>query len=407
MTVFTSSNFASSVHGGATWREAAKQILDDLSDVQTEDAPFNLGFLYVTDHLANDVGAILNLFQSVLGIDQWVGSVGISVCGSDKVYSDEIGIAAMITRMDEDDFKIMKSATDHKDWIDEKHPMLVLAHAHPHEDYNELDTTLKAIEENTNGFILGGISLCRPDKIAEQPDSKIKGINMKGGLDSIAFAHTVKVASMMSQGCKPIGDIHTITRCDGVTIWTLDDVSPQDVFENDLREFAISKIGQDPNDIVIESAEDLPDEYKHVFKGEVMTAFPLPDTDINEYIVRPILGMNENGTIMVQNICETNQRILFVHRDDETVRQDLSKELVDLRARIEHEYGAITPNTIKGGIYISCAARAFTDDGKTNTSEIDLIREVLGDFPLAGYYSGGEIKGTRLYAFTGMLILFL
>ena len=406
MTVITSSSFASSVHGGATWREAAKQVLDDLSDVMTEDHTFTLGFVYVTDHLAADVGAIINLFQSVLGIKNWVGSIGIAVCGADKIYTDEIGIAAMITRMEADDFAIMKNPADHTEWITEKQPVLVLSHAHPHKDYNDFDHNLKMIEEQTNGFLLGGVSLCRPDKIPDKMPVH-DAINTSGGIDTIAFAGHVKIASMMSQGCKPIGEMHTITRCDGVMIKALDGMSPQDVFENDLKNFATNKIGENPDNIIVEDADTIPDEYKAMFQGEVMTAFSLPDTDTNEMIVRPILGINDNGTMMVQHHCEANERMMFVHRDDVTVAEDLSVELLNLRKRITHEYGELTNGRIKGGIYISCAARAFTDNGAANTSEINLIRDILGEFPLAGFYSGGEIKGTRMYAFTGILIIFL
>jgi small ligand-binding sensory domain FIST len=39
--------------------------------------------------------------------------------------------------------------------------------------------------------------------------------------------------------------------------------------------------------------------------------------------------------------------------------------------------------------------------------EMELIREGLGTFPLIGFYAGGEISNNRLYAYTGVLTLFL
>ena len=36
-----------------------------------------------------------------------------------------------------------------------------------------------------------------------------------------------------------------------------------------------------------------------------------------------------------------------------------------------------------------------------------MIRNELGDFPLAGFYANGEISHNRLYTYTGVLSLFL
>jgi small ligand-binding sensory domain FIST len=36
-----------------------------------------------------------------------------------------------------------------------------------------------------------------------------------------------------------------------------------------------------------------------------------------------------------------------------------------------------------------------------------LAGEQLGDFPLVGFYAGGEISNARLYGYTGVLVLFI
>jgi small ligand-binding sensory domain FIST len=36
-----------------------------------------------------------------------------------------------------------------------------------------------------------------------------------------------------------------------------------------------------------------------------------------------------------------------------------------------------------------------------------MIRDTLGDFPLAGFFGNGEIFGRRLYGYTGVLVVFL
>ena len=66
MPVFTSSDFASCIASGTDWRDTSKKVLEQLESVKTEGKKFNIGFLYLSDNLANDAGSILALFQSVL-----------------------------------------------------------------------------------------------------------------------------------------------------------------------------------------------------------------------------------------------------------------------------------------------------------------------------------------------------
>jgi small ligand-binding sensory domain FIST len=43
----------------------------------------------------------------------------------------------------------------------------------------------------------------------------------------------------------------------------------------------------------------------------------------------------------------------------------------------------------------------------TDSEEMKLVREELGDLPVAGFYANGEISHTRLYGYTGVLTVFL
>jgi small ligand-binding sensory domain FIST len=61
---------------------------------------------------------------------------------------------------------------------------------------------------------------------------------------------------------------------------------------------------------------------------------------------------------------------------------------------------------IKGGVYCTCVARGPNLFGE-NAEELGAIRDVLGDFPLVGFFANGEICHNRLYGYTGVLALFL
>lgn len=146
-------------------------------------------------------------------------------------------------------------------------------------------------------------------------------------------------------------------------------------------------------------------------------AFPVSGSDQGDYLVRNIISVDEEQkSIDIAQVPSTGDQMLFVHRDNETVRQDLSATLCKLHKRLQRENDGFQP---KGAIYISCVARAFNDFNppepdqdplqlpQDKGGEMALIREIMGDMPLAGFYASGEINAARLYGYTGILILFL
>ena len=64
MSLYTSSQFAAASATGTDWRDTSKAVLEKLEEVRTDGHQFNFGFLYITDHLADDAQSILNLFKS-------------------------------------------------------------------------------------------------------------------------------------------------------------------------------------------------------------------------------------------------------------------------------------------------------------------------------------------------------
>ena len=60
------------------------------------------------------------------------------------------------------------------------------------------------------------------------------------------------------------------------------------------------------------------------------------------------------------------------------------------------------------GVYFNCSSRGEALYGRTNV-DTQIIREILGEFPLIGFYGGYEMaqmtKGVQLYTYTGVLVL--
>ncbi len=418
MTLTTSTRFASVLVDGADWRETAKHALEELQSARTDDDGMNLGFIYITDALAEDAGSIITLFKSVTGIEHWVGCTGIGVAGNGAEIVDKPAISAMIGAFDMQDvlfFTAHHESVKSLDkliapWLKTHQPMLVLAHGQGEAD-NLPVYTLDQVAESFGGFVAGGMTSSRVRHLHFGKEISEKGF---GGA---AFSDEIQVASMLSQGARPIGNIYEITKADGNVIIDVRDtkndsiIKPEDAFHLAIKTLVEEKAGVDADKIVLKQNEtglQIPDEYKDLFQGEMHIGFPVAGSDQKDFLVRNILGIDpEEGALAVSETPIEGSHIQFVHRDDESVRADLSKMLVNMRSRIQKQQGVFAP---KGGIYISCVARAMTKfdpESEIPGGEMKLIQEVLGDIPLTGFYGAGEISGGRIYGYTGVLLLFL
>ena len=418
MSLTTSTHFASCIASGTDWRDISKEVLEQLQSIRTSGDKFNIGFLYVSDQLAGDMESIVGLFRSVLNIEQWTGTVGIGVCGNGQEIVDRPAISAMIGYMDEDEFCFFEythdKTPDHlKAWLAAHPPMLMLAHADPAAEEDPA-LVIENLSERTQGFIVGGLSSSRSEHAI------IHGHSLAGAdIGGVAFSQNVPVATTLSQGCKPLGPTHRITTADTHYIAKLDDDRALDVFESDVRSMAMKQMGAGQNRTPVTIKTETASEAmgaQPLFKGEIHAAFPISNSDQDDYLVRNLIGIDpDTGYIGVAQPMMTGDQIMFVHRDNETLCADLSAKLVALRKRVMRDTGEFKP---KAAIYVSCVARAFDglmsgtpelihDDGSSNISEMALVRDVIGDVPLTGFYAGGEISNARLYGYTGVLTLFL
>jgi small ligand-binding sensory domain FIST len=413
MSLATSSQFASIIETGSDWRDTAKKVLEKLESIRTDEDSFNIGFLYVSDYLADNFSSILTLFKSVLNIEIWVGSVAMGVCGNGVEYIDKPAISVMIGHIPDELFCLIPPSESHSEisdpelegWLGRHEPMLVLTHGDPMMNANPNDM-LRELDELTGGFMVGGLASSRSQH------SFLAGTIGEDGLGGIVLSHDIPVATSLTQGCIPFGETLTITRCHEHSVLEINGQPALDIFKHSLENFAQSRqeqyTGQPSGD------EQSAQSDKHtIFKGEVHAAFPVPASDQGDYLVRNIISIDEERKALnLAQIPSPGDHIIFVHRDNQTVRQDLSATLCKLQKRLQRENDGFQA---KGALYISCVARAFNDFNNTGVHESEfekggemaLVREIIGDIPLTGFYASGEINAARLYGYTSILILFL
>ncbi len=365
------------VHAAADdWAHAVKACTDQIGNLP-EDA--NLGFVYVTDILADDFSSILTYLRQKTHIQHWVGSVGMGICAGSNEYFDEPAMAVMVATLPEEKICVFPTISEsvdqlsagQKDWIGKETPHFGVVHGDPNN--SETPSLIEGLAGTTSSFLVGGLTSSRA--ACYQVAGRITG----GGLSGILFAPEVEVATGLTQGCAPIAGSHVISDCLDNVLIGLDGRRALDVFMEDAGEF----LGGDMNRIA----------------GNVHAAIPIEGSDTGDYLVRNLVGIDPaRGWLAVADNINPGDRVMFVRRDPQSAEDDLIAMLEKIKRRIS--------GPVKGGLYFSCIARGPNLFGALGR-EMELINRTMGTFPLVGFYAGGEISNSRLYAYTGVLALFL
>lgn len=363
-------------HASATdWRQAANACLVQIGTIPPE---ANLGFLYVTDHLASDLPNILTFLKEQTDIIDWVGSVGVGICATSQEYNDQPALCIMIADFPTDSFRVFPAIktdidefAEHRVWCEKSDAHFGVVHGDPRNP--KTPTFIAELAETINdGYLVGGLSSSRGTNF------QIAGGLTEGGLSGVVFSSKVPVATAHTQGCSPLGQKHQITECRNNIAIRIDDRPALDVFNEEVGEIL---------------ARDMSRAAGYIFAG-----FPIKGSDTGDYVVRNLMGVDaHNKLLAVGGYLNPGDTIMFCRRDINTAYEDLLRMLRDIKSRLN--------GRPKGGVYYSCLGRGVHMFGE-DSAELRTIRQELGDIPLVGFFANGEISHNRLYGFTGVLTLF-
>jgi small ligand-binding sensory domain FIST len=333
-------------------------------------AQANLGFVYASDALARQLPMVLALLREQTGIAHWTGTLGMALCVTGREFYDEPAIAVLVGAFPEDGFHIFEDAT--AEAAGEEGSGLAILHANP----RNADTPdiIEAYAGSSGRFVVGGITSSQSENL------QVADAVCEGAVSGVAFAPQVEVLTAHTQGCTPIGPRHRITAGARNVIGSLDGRPALEVFEEDIGEVL---------------AKDLNRVAGYIFAG-----LPVPGSDTNDYLVRNLVGIDTGQKLLaIGDYVQEDTEIMFCRRDGNSARQDMLRMLEDLARRADGR-------AIRGGVYYSCLGRGRHQFGE-DSEELRMVQEVLGDFPLVGFFANGEIFHGRLYGYTGVLTLFV
>jgi small ligand-binding sensory domain FIST len=368
----TSSTFASAVASGADWRDVGRKILESLESIRTDKDGMTVGFLYVTPELSDDLAALLALLKNVTRISQWFGAIGVGICGNGVSFAGVPAGVAMIGAFPEETFSgfsLPGDATQSALQTISHASLIALIHGRlcP-QSVTHLNTMRDAGLYTVGGFTSGA-------HIAEGQ------IGTGDVLSGLVLGPDTHLMTATSFGCVHAGPALRITQCSGNSIETIDDRPAFAVLNDALLALESRGVAR---------------------QGHVHAAFPVPGADMSTLLVRNVVQADEaSGIISVAHSFERGDMIQFVYRDDTTAATDLTQVLKTLYARAANEAGATNVKP-KALLYFGCGARMAP-----GVDEAAIIAGVLGDIPMAGFYTSAEICNGHVYGYTGIMALFL
>jgi small ligand-binding sensory domain FIST len=365
---------------GEHWADITRQCLGAIGKVEAGE----LGFVYVTDHLAQHLPAIVDQLRLVSGLENWIGTIGIGVLGQDGAgeaaeYFDEPAMSLMVLPVPPDSFRLLDPNPGGgssrlralSDWMAQAKPSVALVHGNPTNSH--LPALVRQLSGTAGLFLLGGFTSSRQGYL------QVAGETGEAALSGALLTGAVELVTGLSQGCTPIGVQHIITEAEGDLIKSIDDRPALEVLKEEIGPL----LSRDLNRIA----------------GFIFAALPVSGSDTGDYLVRNITGIDQSRQwLAIGAEVAEGQPILFAKRDRASAEADFERMLLRLKSRINRP--------IKGGLYVSCVARGPNLFGP-DAVETRMIAQHLGDFPLTGFFANGEISHDRFYAYTGVLTLFL
>ncbi len=212
---------------------------------------------------------------------------------------------------------------------------------------------------------------------ASQPGHNVLMVDetaTRAGVVGLTISGPVRLDTLVSQGCRPIGRPMVVTR-------TAD-------------EHIVLELGGHPAmDMVEQMARELPEEQRQLLSKGLLVGHVIDETrrplGRGNFLVRAIVGMDrDRRAVMMSDRVRPGQTVQFQARDARTAEEDLQL-LLDAEQLTDRPFA---------GLLFTCNGRGRRLFEQPHRDP-GIIEERLGPLPLAGFMAAGEIGpiGGRTY----------
>ena len=359
--------------------ETAGQILDQLDG----DDP-DLVFCFASPHFVGVFDDVAHALRQLLTPKVFLGGTAVSIIGGAHEIEDEPALSVFAAVLPDAVLTpVALSVEETPDgtavvgWPDlPSDPSTLLLFADPFTF--PVDGFLRRLDDDRPGLaVIGGLASAggRPGTNRLGLDDAIVAAGAVG-----VFLEGVDVETVVSQGCRPIGDAFVVTRAE--------------------RNFVEELGGKPAMARLQELAANATDDERELLQRGLHMGLVVDEHKAEfvrgDFLVRNVLGADqESGAVAVGDRVSVGQTVQFHVRDAAAADEDLREMLAGVDAR---------------------AALVFTCNGRGRhlfgvpDHDAGLVDQLLGPIPAAGAFCAGEIGpvGGRnfLHGFTASLALF-
>jgi small ligand-binding sensory domain FIST len=206
------------------------------------------------------------------------------------------------------------------------------------------------------------------------------------GAVAVILDGAVRIKTVVSQGCRPVGTHFVVTKSEGNVVYELGGKPAL------LQLKAIF-------DTLPTSEQRLVETGLHL--GRVVNEYQ-DQFEQGDFLVRNVMGIDPNdGSVAVGDFFRPGQTVQFHVRDQSSADSEMRSMLAQVRDDPEAE-----PS---GGLLFTCNGRGTRLFPEPN-HDAGLIKETLGAIPVSGFFAAGEfgpIGGKNfMHGFTASVVLF-
>jgi len=359
------------------------------------EATADLAVLFVSQHHREGFGEISEFVCKATGCQRLIGCTGESIVGGDREIEGEPAVSLWLASLPGTKVSLMhlefESTADggsFTGWpadLAEPWPagaaMLLLGDPFSF----PADELVRRINEDHPGVpALGGMA---SGGAAPGENCLVLGNQQfQTGAVAAIIHGAVRVSSVVSQGCRPIGQPFVVTRAEANVIHELGGVPPLVQLKEMFK-------------TLTEREQQLVRHGLHV--GRVLNEYQ-DQFHRGDFLVRNVVGADpQTGAIAIGDYVRPGQTVQFHVRDEETADEDLRNLLQDARKP--------TTSQPRGALLFTCNGRG-TRLFSSADHDARCVRESLGEMPLAGFFAQGEIGPVAgknfLHGFTASVAIF-
>ncbi|MCH5373676.1 MAG: FIST C-terminal domain-containing protein [Planctomycetes bacterium] len=206
------------------------------------------------------------------------------------------------------------------------------------------------------------------------------------GAVAVMISGSLRIRSVVSQGCRPIGRHFVITKAEQNVIHQLGGKSAFGQLEAVFAELPTHE-------------QELVNHGLHL--GRVVSEYQ-DRFEQGDFLIRNVIGFDpENGAIAVGDYLRVGQTVQFHVRDWHTADAELRQLLAAVRRQV--------PSSPAGALMFTCNGRGTRLFPEPHHDAL-AVRDAFGEIPLAGFFAAGElgpIGGQNFqHGFTASIALF-